>query len=161
MAEYLRDLYGHQAWADAELWRAICACAPATADEAICQRLHHIHLVQHAFLSIVQHEAVRATTLDDFAGLDALREHARAGHARAEAYLAGTTDEQRQERLTIPWFRDPPIEITVEQALLQAAMHSHYHRGQNATRLRELGGNPPLTDLIVWYWKGRPSPVWD
>ena len=35
-------------------------------------------------------------------------------------------------------------------------MHSHYHRGQNATRLRELGGEPPMTDLIVWYWKGRP-----
>jgi hypothetical protein len=24
----------------------------------------------------------------------------------------------------------------LEQALLQAAMHSHYHRAQNATRLR-------------------------
>jgi uncharacterized damage-inducible protein DinB len=39
-------------------------------------------------------------------------------------------------------------------------MHSHYHRGQNATRLRELGGEPPMTDLIVWYWKGRPRPDW-
>jgi uncharacterized damage-inducible protein DinB len=39
-------------------------------------------------------------------------------------------------------------------------MHSHYHRGQNATRLRELGGEPPPTDLIVWYWKGRPAPEW-
>jgi hypothetical protein len=27
-------------------------------------------------------------------------------------------------------------------------------------RLRELGGEPPLTDLIVCHWKGRPDPVW-
>jgi hypothetical protein len=32
--------------------------------------------------------------------------------------------------------------------------------GQNATRLRELGGAPPMTDLIVWYWKGRPLSDW-
>ena len=39
-------------------------------------------------------------------------------------------------------------------------MHSQHHRAQNATRLRELGGKPPTTDLIVWYWKGRPAPHW-
>jgi uncharacterized damage-inducible protein DinB len=39
-------------------------------------------------------------------------------------------------------------------------MHSHYHRGQNATRLRELGGDPPGTDLITWIWKGRPAASW-
>ena len=160
MHEYLREIYGHQAWADAELWGAINALAEATADEVMCERLHHIHLVQHAFLSIVHREVVKPTRLDDFAGLTALREYARAGHARADAFLAGATAEQLEDRLTIPWFKDPPIVITVAQALLQAAMHSHYHRGQNATRLRELGGAPPLTDLIVWYWKGRPAPAW-
>ena len=64
------------------------------------------------------------------------------------------------EYIDIPWFKDPPLSITVTEALTQCAMHSHYHRGQNATRLRELGGEPPLTDLIGWYWKGRPAPVW-
>ncbi len=34
-------------------------------------------------------------------------------------------------------------------------------RGQNATRLRELGGEPPLTDYIAWLWKGRPAPDWE
>jgi hypothetical protein len=32
--------------------------------------------------------------------------------------------------------------VTVTEALTQCAMHSHYHRAQNATRLRELGGGP-------------------
>ena len=50
------------------------------------------------------------------------------------------------EVVTVPWFQ-PPLKISVRHALTQAAMHSHYHRGQNATRLRELGGVPPGTDL--------------
>ena len=53
------------------------------------------------------------------------------------------------------------MDLTVEQALLQAAMHSQYHRAQNATRLRELGAEPPLTDLIVWYWKRKPAAHWE
>jgi uncharacterized damage-inducible protein DinB len=50
--------------------------------------------------------------------------------------------------------------LTVTEALTQCDMHSQHHRGQNATRLRELGGEPPPTDLIFWYWKGRPAPEW-
>ena len=46
------------------------------------------------------------------------------------------------------------------EALTQCAMHSQWHRGQNAMRLRELGGEPPAVDLIVWYWKGRPEAQW-
>jgi uncharacterized damage-inducible protein DinB len=29
-------------------------------------------------------------------------------------------------------------------------MHSEHHRAQVATRLRALGGNPPMTDYILW-----------
>ena len=47
--------------------------------------------------------------------------------------------------------KDPALTITVGEALTQCAMHSQWHRGQNATRLRELGGHPPMVDLIVWF----------
>jgi uncharacterized damage-inducible protein DinB len=61
----------------------------------------------------------------------------------------------------IPWFKEPLLKISVEHALTQAAMHSHYHRGQNATRLRELGGQPPPTDFIAWLRRSQPQPRWD
>jgi len=35
--------------------------------------------------------------------------------------------------------------------LLQALTHSQHHRGQNASRMRELGVTPPMTDFIIWY----------
>jgi uncharacterized damage-inducible protein DinB len=159
--DHLRDLYAHQAWADAEHWRIIEAHHPAREDPALVQRLHHIHLVQHAFLSIVQGEAVVVTEPKDFPTLAALKNYARDAWQRGMSAFGAMLPERFDERIAIPWFREPPIDITVGQALLQAAMHSHYHRGQNATRLRELGAEPPLTDLIVWYWKGRPAAKWD
>ena len=52
MSAYLKELFGHQHWADAEHWRAFEAHPPALVDKALFERLHHIHLVQHAFLWI-------------------------------------------------------------------------------------------------------------
>jgi uncharacterized damage-inducible protein DinB len=39
-------------------------------------------------------------------------------------------------------------------------MHSGYHRGQVARRLREHGAEPPLGDFIAWVWMGRPEADW-
>jgi uncharacterized damage-inducible protein DinB len=39
-------------------------------------------------------------------------------------------------------------------------MHSSYHRGQVAQRLRELGEEPPLSDFIAWIWMDRPGADW-
>ena len=97
----------------------------------------------------------------DFERFDDLKAFARESHATINRVLSGLTDTRLAESVSMPWFREPPLTITVGEALLQCAMHSQWHRGQNATRLRELGATPPTVDLIVWYWKGRPAPAWD
>jgi len=162
MNPLLRDFCGHQEWADAELWGAIAAHAPARDDKAIRDRLHHIAIVQRAFSWATgdRSEPFAFTTPEDFRSFDDLRAYARDHHDRISAFIATVSDARLDERVVIPWFRDPPLTLTVAEALTQCAMHSHYHRGQNATRLRELGGEPPGTDLIVWYWKGRPAAAW-
>lgn len=160
MKDMLRDLLGHQAWADSRHWEAIEAWPAAAADPAIRERLHHIHLVQRAFLAIESGERLTRMALSDYPDLEELKADARRYHEAAAAFIAGATEERLEERLSVPWFEEPPLEVSVGEAMLQAVMHSHYHRGQNATRLRELGGAPPLTDLIVWIWRGRPAPVW-
>jgi uncharacterized damage-inducible protein DinB len=74
--------------------------------------------------------------------------------------LRGMDDARFAEMIEVPWFQ-PPLKISVRHALTQAAMHSHYHRGQNATRLRELGAAPPGTDFIEWLRQGQPLARWD
>ncbi len=162
MNPLLRDFCAHQAWGDSEHWRAIEAHAAAAADAVLKARLHHIHMVQRVFLWAVGDRAVAfaVTKPEEFAPLAALKAYGRGSLDAFDRFLEGVTEAQLEETVAMPWFTNPPLSITVTEALTQCAMHSHYHRGQNAARLREMGGDPPLTDLIAWYWKGRPAPVW-
>jgi uncharacterized damage-inducible protein DinB len=164
MSQLLHDLFGHQAWADAEHWRVIEAFAPAFNDDALRKRLHHIHLAQRAlrgFLAIVSNEPVEMVQPEDFPDMHALKEYAKETGEQAIHVLAGITPAKLEEHVAIPWLKNPSLNITVEQALTQAAMHSHYHRAQNATRLRELGGVPPTTDYILWLMNGKTEARWE
>jgi uncharacterized damage-inducible protein DinB len=160
--DWLLDLYRHQAWADAEHWRLLGGFEPARNDEGIRKRLHHIHMVEHAFRWIVgdRQSPFEISKTGDFPTFDALREYARGYHAHVEPYFVTLTDARLNTVVDMPWFKDPPLSISVAEALTQCAMHSQHHRGQNAARLRELGGAPENTDYIVWLWKGRPAPAW-
>ncbi|HYM77163.1 MAG TPA: DinB family protein [Candidatus Dormibacteraeota bacterium] len=161
MASYLEELYAHQEWADAEHWRAFEAHPAAFDDKAIRERLLHIHLVQHGFLWVTapQRPEFAFKKLEDFASMAELKKYACQGLAELNDRVKELDPASMEEIIEVPWFR-PPAKISVRQALTQAAMHSHYHRGQNATRLRELGGVPPTTDFIVWLLKGQPQAQW-
>jgi uncharacterized damage-inducible protein DinB len=161
MTGYLDELYAHQEWADAEHWRAFEAHPPVLEDKAIRERLYHIHLVEHAFLWITgpRSEPFTNRKLEEFSSISDLKKYAQEGLLHLNEFVKSLDPTQAEQIIEIPWFR-PPAKISIRQALTQA-MHSHYHRGQNATRLRELGGVPPMTDFIVWLHKGQPLPQWD
>jgi len=50
--------------------------------------------------------------------------------------------------------------VTLVETMLQIPSHSTHHRGQIATRLREIGGEPPITDFIMWAFTGKPAASW-
>ena len=161
MSSYLDELYAHQEWADAEHWRAFEAHPPALTDKAIRERLLHIHLVQHGFLWVTARQRGEFTfkKLEDFPSMADLKTYGQHGLVEMRERLKKTHQGRMEELIEVPWF-NPPLKISVRHALTQAAMHSHYHRGQNATRLRELGGEPPMTDFIVWLRNGQPAAQW-
>ena len=162
MNSYLNELYAHQEWADAEHWRAFEAHPAALADKAIRERLLHIHQVQYAFLWITgpRTSEFAFKKLEDFPSMAELKQYARRYHVAVGELLGGLDPVKLEELVEAPWFT-PPVSISRRHALTQAAMHSHYHRGQNATRLRELGGAPPMTDFIIWLRNGQPAARWD
>ena len=162
MSSYLDELYAHQEWADAEHWRAFEAYPAALADKAIRERLLHIHQVQYAFLWITgpRTSGFAFKKLEDFAGMGDLKKYAQQYHTAVAELLGGLDQAKLEELVEAPWF-EPPVKISRRHALTQAAMHSHYHRGQNATRLRELGAAPPMTDFIIWLRNGKPAAQWN
>ena len=58
-------------------------------------------------------------------------------------------------------FGDPRGNVTLGDTALQVVAHTTHHRGQVMTRLRELGGEPPLVDYVIRVWSGSPAAEWD
>lgn len=166
-SEILSALARHNEWADATLWHELLAGAPAELDPKIDDWLHHIHLVQHAFLCLWRGEPLELLERSDFSGLASLVSWGREGHAGLQRFLGAATDADLAKELEIPWTEEivgrlgkPIGPVSVEQSAHQVAMHSVHHRGQVAARMRELGGEPPTIDFIVWLWHGEPTAEW-
>jgi len=79
MTAYLHELCAHQEWADAEHWRAIEDFPAALTDLAIRSRLHHIHLVQAAFLWVTKDPTAKflITKVEDYPDMAGLKVFAR------------------------------------------------------------------------------------
>ncbi|GLH74701.1 DNA damage-inducible protein DinB [Geothrix limicola] len=154
----LKDLLGHQAWADAMFFRA-WGKSGALEDEDLRRRTDHLVSTQEAFLQVLKGGAVSMSEgpLPDFNALKARCEAVHQvfkalGHSLDPASLART--------VRIPWFPEPPCVIPVSDALLQVCLHTQHHRGQNMMRIKALGGAPKNVDYIIWLWKGKPEAIW-
>lgn len=165
---YLRKLWAHMEWADAFLWRYVLAEPEAGDDDFVVDSLLHLHTVQRAYLSVWRGDAEIATPgRDEFDGLVAIRDWARAYHAAAAEFVAGLDDERLGETIPIPWTEfieraigGPPAAADLGDMLFQVVAHSVHHRAQINRRLRELGGVPSLIDYIGWVWRGQPAADW-
>jgi uncharacterized damage-inducible protein DinB len=164
MKPFIQDLYGHQEWADAEMWKAVESHPDALKQEDICKRFRHFHSTQYGYLLLLRGEKVDVRNFiaryGDSVPISDVKRNAIEIHRELAAFLLELPEARLEEKILIPWFKDPTFVVTVSQALIQVAMHSQYHRGQNATRLREAGGVPPTLDFVLWIWKGRPKAEW-
>jgi uncharacterized damage-inducible protein DinB len=159
-----RALLGHAEWADALVWQSTLALPHEDAE--VQAKLHHLHGVQWAYLHIWRGEAIKPRELGTFATRRALCGWAREYYAELPAYLASLSAPDLLREVRFPW-ADHLVQrfgqsrpATWTESALQVAMHSTYHRGQVASRLRELGGEPPLTDFVAWIWMNRPAADW-
>jgi uncharacterized damage-inducible protein DinB len=160
MLEMLGALFRHEAWADAEQWRALAAHPSVLANPDMLDRLNHINMVQRGYLMVVRNQPVDLAELrKPIQDLGALQQSFRRYHRSIADFLKGLSPEALHAKLKVDWA--PTFQPTTQEALLQMVMHSQHHRGQNALRLRELGGTPPMTDFLIWVGKGYPQPAWD
>ncbi|HTL98590.1 MAG TPA: DinB family protein, partial [Holophagaceae bacterium] len=82
-------------------------------------------------------------------------------HAALRAYLSLRKEADLAEPVTYTNLAGESFTQPLGELMLHVAMHSQYHRGQNAARLRALMGAPaPATDLVNWQRGGRPGARW-
>ena len=158
----LIDLYRHHAWADALHFRVAAAHPGSAADEIIRNRMLHIYTVQLFFRWMTGGRPGEFTPPDpgSFTDLSQLTNLARTYHDEMIPFVEALAEGRLSAPVDNPFAPPDAPRLTVAQALTQCAMHSHYHRGQNATRMRELGAEPPLTDFIAWFWSGQEPAHW-
>jgi uncharacterized damage-inducible protein DinB len=158
MLPLMGDLFEHQAWADASMLDAVRNHAPAGDDAKLRETLHHIVMVQRAFLSIfLKRPFDMAAELQPPESLDALVARFRDTHPEELAFVKSLDEPSLARVIETPWI--PGAKLTLAQAMTQVVMHGQWHRGQCASRLRAAGGQPPTLDFIVWL-KDRPAPAW-
>lgn len=159
-----RALMGHTEWAESLVWQAVLSLPQEDAE--LQAKLHHLHMVQWAYLHIWRGESVRPRELGTFATREALRDWAREYYGELADYLARLSAADLAREVRFPW-ADRLVQrfgkarpASWVESVMQVAMHSGYHRGQAARRLRELDVEPPLTDYIAWIWMDRPAADW-
>jgi uncharacterized damage-inducible protein DinB len=152
-AELLLDLARHQAWADGEHWKALRENAALSEDAEIRKRLNHMVTAQTMLTMLARGETPDPAGMKELDSIDELE--AAMGKAQADLAAAlGTTDLDKT--IALPRGPHGPWEAPAGVLLLQALTHSQHHRGQNASRMRQLGATPPMTDYVIWYALGRP-----
>lgn len=166
-AQRIEDLFRHMEWADSVVWAEALRRPETATDGRLRELFHHVHSVHRAYLQIWSGEAIEVPELDTFEDTAAVRAWGREFYRRVPELLDRFEAEGLDGTVDLPW-ADRLVErfgyarpVTVEETALQVALHSTYHRGQVNARLRELGGEPPLTDYVAWLWMGRPEPAWD
>lgn len=159
-------MFEHMVWADATVWTAVLASPEGREDAKLRGYLHHLHLVQWAFLRVWRDEA-RDAPFPEFDSTAPMMEWAKSYYPEARSEIDGWTDGHLATPQKLPWasmvekqIGRPPSASVVGELAMQVPMHSQYHRGQVNARLREVGGEPPLVDYIAWVWLGKPEAAW-
>ena len=162
----LRDFVAHMEWADALTWRSVRDLPAAQTDARLRYLLHHMHIVQLVYMQAWRGDPFKVTELAAYADLSSLLEWSRPYYAVAREFST-SVDESRFDRpIVFPWAEEiqkrfgTVTPATFAESAWQVFSHTTYHRGQVATRVREIGGEPPLVDFLVWVWQGKPHADW-
>jgi len=151
MVEQIQALFAHMAWADAALLKAVATHDGAFADDGLRKWLHHILVVQRFFLSLFQQRPFDTERERQVpGGMDEMEQRFQEAHADGAAYTARLDEAELARTIEFPVAIWKDFHPAVRDALMQVVMHSEHHRAQVATRLRALGGTPPVTDYIIW-----------
>ena len=146
--ELLQDLARHQAWADVQHWKTLHGNAVLLADADIRKRLNHMVMACEMLAALARGEAPDIAGMKERESLEELE----AAMSKANEGLAATLGSADLDKMIkLPRGPKGAFEAPAGMLLLQALTHSQHHRGQNASRMRELGITPPMTDFIIWY----------
>jgi uncharacterized damage-inducible protein DinB len=151
----LGKLLDHLEWADARVLDSLRAMPRA--DQRALDLYAHVLGAEHVWLSRMLRRAPREKVWPD---LDLERAAALAAENAdgLRALLQSCPADELQRKIPYTNSTGSAFESTMEDMLLQVALHGCYHRGQVALLVRGDGGEPSPTDYIAFV-RGSPAAV--
>jgi len=158
-ASATRDLLLYMLWADRTTLRAVREVSPehlrrdaGISFGSLFGTMVHILGSQRRWLARFSgHAPARIPTQDDFPDLLSWIHSWEETASEVEAFLAALTDEQLAAPLS--WVDSEGATVTrpLWQPVVHLVNHTSYHRGQIVSLLRQMGYQPPSTDLIRFF----------
>jgi uncharacterized damage-inducible protein DinB len=164
--EEVVQLFSHMEWADSLIWDSVLSTDAAVDDRAVIERLHHVHVVQRIYLQMWRGTPDRGRELATFADLAEVKAWAREYYRDLWAFVEQIDSQTLSRQVHFPWADElvkwfgEARSATVQETIVQVAMHTSHHRGQLCTMIRGRNGDPPLVDFIGWIWMGKPQATW-
>jgi uncharacterized damage-inducible protein DinB len=152
-AELLLDMARHQAWADTAHWKTLRENTALLEDAEIRTRLNHMLTAAKMLMTLARGQTPDDAGMKEIDSIDELEASMAKAHGDLAAALASV---DLDKMIALPRGPKGPFEAPAGVLLLQALTHSQHHRAQNASRIRQLGATPPMTDFVIWYALGRP-----
>ena len=159
-------LLTHMEWADALTWKALLALPSGQDDTRLLDLLYRLHTVQWVLPPDLARRGNSGPGTEHPCRSGRAERLGPAVLLPVAAFAHDLAPARLTQAVNLPWSGEVTKRFgatkptTLGETLLQVILHSTYHRGQLAARVRELGGDPPLTDFIAWVWMSRPAPEW-
>jgi uncharacterized damage-inducible protein DinB len=146
MKQHYHTLFAYDYWACNRM--IDCILDNDIIDDRILSLMSHIIWAQGVWMKRIKKEEVGAYTPFNIIALQDLKEQAAQAHDDFMAFIEsvgdfGTVLEYKNSR-------GDAWQNTYEDVLMHVANHGTYHRAQIASRLKEIGLVPPVTDYIAY-----------
>ena len=156
--EEARDLFAYHRWANGHVLDATAKLGQGQLEKdlgnsfgSIRGTLAHVLGADWVWLSRWQGESPAAFPDWDMATHDRLRDRWREVEGSQKAFLDGLEEPDVDRLITYRLFSGKTFSNRLGEIFRHVVNHATYHRGQVVTMLRQLGVEPPHTDLILYY----------
>lgn len=156
----VRGLLGYTIWADRTVLHALRDCRPEDLTRetgasfgTVLGTMAHILGSEQLWLSRYLGAPLQHVPgIEEFSTLESLQASWEDFWPQLEFFLASLLDEQLDQEFVWTNTRGETHSAPFRQVLLHFVNHATYHRGQVVNLLRQLGYEPPHTDLV--YYRG-------
>lgn len=157
----VRGLLGYTIWADRTVLQALRACRPEDLTRetggsfgSVLGTMAHILGAEQLWLSRYLGAPLQSLPgIEQYPTIESLQASFEDFWPQLEFFLASLLDGQLDQDFVWTNSRGETHSAPFRQVLLHFVNHATYHRGQVVNLLRQLGYEPPPTDLV--YYRGE------